>query len=212
MKRNKLLTLKLLLLGMAIFSFSCNNEDHFETTNVENTTSEVLNTYTEKLGKNVDSIQEVTLNHPLVKKISGSINFNYERNTNAVIYNYSNNYQAVILEDVDNSTQNDVYIYAYLLDAQTKDLKDIMYTHYAISNQTKSTRKEISATMTSLITNNELVHYDSRTRASWGECMSDGMDLLYNDWTNDAMGTLSCWVTGYWCVVGGAIGCTIQTW
>jgi hypothetical protein len=42
---------------------------------------------------------------------------------------------------------------------------------------------------------------------SWGSCMEESIDLLYNDWENDGVGTLACWVSGWYCAVGAAIYC-----
>jgi hypothetical protein len=46
---------------------------------------------------------------------------------------------------------------------------------------------------------------------SWGSCMKDAIDKLYNDWENDPIGTFGCWATGVSCVYGGAIACGIKS-
>lgn len=212
MKIYKIPFFLLVLSCFIIFIYACNNDDDVQADNTIKQRSEIINTYRDALGENVDSIQEITLKHTLVQNISDKITFDYKDNTEAAIYYYSNNYEALIIEDVKNTTANEAGVYAYLFKSDTKQLIDILYTQYTIVNATRSTNKRISAKMTSLITNSLITQYDSFNRVSWGECMSDGMDLLYNDWSKDPGGTLSCWLTGYLCVVGGAIGCTIQSW
>jgi len=48
------------------------------------------------------------------------------------------------------------------------------------------------------------------TNKSWGSCMDDAIDQLYDDWNDDPAGTFTCWVTGPLCAIGGGIACGIQ--
>ena len=48
---------------------------------------------------------------------------------------------------------------------------------------------------------------DPAGRQTWGKCMEEGVNWLYNDWDNDPIGTASCWATGFLCVIGAGIGC-----
>jgi len=41
-------------------------------------------------------------------------------------------------------------------------------------------------------------------------CMADAVDKLYNNWGEDPIGTVICWLTGTWCVTGGGIACLIK--
>lgn len=48
------------------------------------------------------------------------------------------------------------------------------------------------------------------TNKSWGSCMDDAIDELYDDWEDEPVATFSCWVTGPLCAIGGGIACGIQ--
>lgn len=45
----------------------------------------------------------------------------------------------------------------------------------------------------------------------WGQCMKNAIDRLYNDWTNDPIGTSACWATGTHCAVGAALACALKS-
>jgi hypothetical protein len=53
-------------------------------------------------------------------------------------------------------------------------------------------------------------YHNSRIN-SWGSCMKDAIDKLYDDWEDDPIGTFGCWATGVSCLYGGAIACGIKS-
>lgn len=45
---------------------------------------------------------------------------------------------------------------------------------------------------------------------SWGKCMKDAMDKLFDDWEEDPVGTFGCWIMSPFCVVGAGLACLIK--
>lgn len=124
------------------------------------------------------------------------------------IFEYSGNIVAVIFSEVSGK-----YYYTYIYNKSTDEFIEVMKleknqninpnSNSPIAN---SPRINLVAFLSSGENNGSIF------RSSWGSCMRDAMNQLYDDWDNDPVGTFTCWVTGPLCVIGGGIACGIKSW
>lgn len=176
----------------------------------------VLTTFTENTGEGVDSIQQISHNHPLrmavlqSKFFIGDTTFD-NPDTPTVIYFYNNGKAALLLS---NNTGNKVY--GYLFDVKTKKhIDNYLATITFPRLYHKNSETPIMIDIISLCTKEVIINYTYNQathtviyQKGWGSCMKESIEQLYNDWENDGGGTFSCWVTGPLCAIGGGIYCT----
>ena len=144
----------------------------------------------------------MTLDDPLYLKAINSDEFKNSGITSlneiAGIYHYKNGYSAVLVSDTKDET-----VFAYIINTELKE-------------KIGSLSASFDNTETKPVTSINFLTLEENTstyrNGSWGGCMKDAIDQLYNDWEDDPVGTSACWLTGPLCVVGGGIACAIQTW
>jgi hypothetical protein len=176
----------------------------------------VLNTYIKQLPGGVDSIQRVSWEHPFVKNAVTSQYLNDKDLDieNLAIYYYTNNKTALLAVNKQNNT-----VYAYVTKSDTKDFVDVFVVMRKENPVLKSLKENGSQREVQLISsvknkmiiscngNKNNIELRSGSDESWGGCMKNSMEELYDDWENDAWGSFCCWMTGPLCAVGAAIHC-----
>ncbi len=118
-------------------------------------------------------------------------------NENAVYY-FSNNSVASL-------TYDGLNVYATVFDENGSEIDNIIADFSAVDTQNIVTINYLNRDEVQVVSINS-----SATNRSWGSCMDDAIDRLYDDWNDDPVGTFSCWVTGPLCAIGGGIACGIQ--
>lgn len=192
------------LLSLSILSVSCSKDDEFlidENANLTSSKTEVIEIYTSKLPENVTKIEKVTSSHPtLLNSSLISKNLNSEitkssENENAIYY--FNNEQYATL------SYNGAFVYASVFDENNLPINNFIADFSDVESMNIVTIEYLDTGITDVIQINS-------TNKSWGSCMDDAIDQLYDDWNDDPAGTFSCWVTGPLCAIGGGIACGIQ--
>jgi hypothetical protein len=46
--------------------------------------------------------------------------------------------------------------------------------------------------------------------SSWGKCMRDSIDKLFDDWEDAPVATFGCWVLSPLCVIGAGLACLVK--
>lgn len=166
---------------------------------------DVIETFTSDLPENVSKIQTVSLKHPLLNK-SSLISKKLKTKSTAqntyslenVIYYFTNNSLAALSYDGEKVyatvfNKFGMEIDNLIADFSNVDTKNIVTINYLDRNEIQTVNIN-----------------SSFTNKSWGSCMDEAIDLLYDDWNDDPVGTFSCWVTGPLCAIGGGIACGIK--
>ncbi len=198
---------------MSIIWVSCGK---FEVSQIENDNS-ILATYEHNLPDNVRSIHIVDTSNELYQLAINSESFrkghfsitNSRENPTTGVYSFENGYAVVIIEG-----DNDE-IFSFIVDSSdNREIGSIKSKKFDVGNSIEI--KSVSLTDNAIfglpivelgdIDWNALDSGDE----SWGNCMDDAIDTLYDDWNDDPLGTFSCWMTGPLCAVGGAIACAIK--
>lgn len=193
---------------IAIFLLSCT--DQIEDNPIKDS-SPVLQTFTQKLPLSVDSIQTISQNHPVFLRVLESEEFknsllaSKSLSSEKCIYYYPNNVAALLVCD-----ENETDVFSYVYNTKTLSVIDVYIANFS-NNYLRSTLP-VDIKVKSLISGEILfdTQSESELRRSWGECMDDAIDELYDDWKNSPGGTFACWVTGPLCVIGGGIACVIE--
>jgi hypothetical protein len=166
----------------------------------------VVNSYNDNLPDNVDSILVVTKSNSFFTEAVNSEEFKasgiLEISNTIGIYYYSNGYVAVLISDKDEKN-----VFSYIVNSNTKEKVETLNANFKFDS--KNTLKKVS-----IVSSSSLHDWDSEVKANggWGDCMDNAIDELYDDWSNDPVGTSTCWLTGPLCGIGGGIACAIQTW
>jgi hypothetical protein len=202
MKTTKFLSIYLFLLS--VLSISCSVEDElaYETnSDLISEEAEVLETYFNELPENVTKIEKVTSKHPRLGNsslISENLRFNESKNAeyeNAIYY-FTNDEYATLSYDGKK-------VYASVFNINDVSTQNLVANFSEVISKNIVTIKYLDSGITNVIS-------IGSTNKSWGSCMDDAIDRLYDDWEDDPAGTLSCWLTGPLCVIGGGIACGIQ--
>lgn len=123
------------------------------------------------------------------------------------IFEYTGNIVAVIFGEV-----SEKYYYAYIYNKSTDIVIEVMKLEKNQNinpNPNSPIADSPRINLVSFLSSGE--NNGSTFRSSWGGCMRDAMNQLYDDWDNDPAGTFTCWVTGPLCAIGGGIACGIKS-
>lgn len=185
-----------------IFVGCSKDEIDNDTLNLNND-KEVLETFTSKLPENVTKIESVTSKHPLLiqselisKNLTSNTSKNSSVNENAVYYFTNNNIASL--------SYNGQNVYATVFDSNGNAIDNLNADFSKVNSEQIVTINYIDRNEV------QVINLNSTTNKSWGSCMDDAIDQLYDDWNDDPIGTFSCWVTGPLCAIGGGIACGIQ--
>lgn len=169
----------------------------------------VLETFTEDLPVNVSKIQSITEEHTSILHsdfISSKLNkkkMSSNSGNDFAIYHFKNDYKAVLAYDGH-------AVYAIVKNSEGKKVEKIIADFTQLdSRNTVVVNYLLSGKSQTITVGNKNENY-LKAAESWGSCMDDAVDQLYDDWEEAPVGTFSCWVTGPLCVIGGGIACGIQ--
>lgn len=182
----------------------------------KNASSDVIATYYSDLPDYTDSIQLISNSHPLINEAKNRPEYdsaNISKIHESSIHYYSYDAQAVILND----TVKD-HIFAYVLNSNNGNFIDSFITdiEYITKLVEGEEVKELKVNIQSIEHDIDYEYSSSNSDdlkeagGSWGECMDDAMDELFNDWEDDPVGTFTCWVSAQSCLVGAGLACGIQ--
>lgn len=190
-------------IALSTIVVGCSKDEIDNETLSLNTNKEVIETFTSELPKNVTKIESVTSDHPLLHQsdlISKNLTTNSVKKSSAnenAIYYFTNNYVASL-------SYNGQNVFATVFDTNGNAIDNLN------ADFSKANSEQI-VTLNYLDRNEvQIINLNSTTHKSWGSCMDDAIDQLYDDWNDDPIGTFSCWVTGPLCAIGGGIACGIQ--
>lgn len=169
--------------------------------------------YKTNLPSNVDSITIVNYQHPMAVEAMNSNSYNSFKITNTyrdvAIYHYSFGIDAVVI-----GNRNSEKVFIYLVDDTDGAYVDSFRVTYDFIESNNEGVKELQVDLVADI--NDLNYYYNSSNnlkedgGSWGDCMDEAMDDLYDDWGDDPVGTFACWATGPLCAIGGALACGLQ--
>lgn len=192
------------LLSLSILSVSCSKDDEVlidENANLTSNKLEVIDSYTSKLPEGVAKIEKVTSSHPtllnsnLISKNLNSETSKSSNNENAIYY-FANEQYATLSYDGFN-------VYATVFDENNLPLDNLIADFSQVDSENIVTIQYLDTGITDIIN-------IGSTNKSWGSCMDDAIDELYDDWEDEPVATFSCWLTGPLCAIGGGIACGIQ--
>jgi hypothetical protein len=129
---------------------------------------------------------------------------------NVSIFQYENGLESIVFSCEDETER----VFGQILDPTTGNEKEFIVADF---NYEKKFNDKPTISFFSLNSDFKFIYspfpdLDQNARInSWGSCMKDAIDKLYNDWDNDPIGTFGCWATGASCVYGGAIACGIKS-
>ena len=188
-----------------IFVGCSKDEMNSENLVIENN-NEVIETFTSKLPENVTKIQTVTSEHPLLNQSSKS---SFRRiKTNSTARNASSNENAIYYftnNSLASLTYDGLNVYATVFDENGIEIDNIVADFSKVDSENIVTINYLDRNKVQVISTDSSV-----ANRSWGSCMDDAIDQLYDDWNDDPIGTFTCWVTGPLCAIGGGIACGIQ--
>lgn len=199
----KLKKLFVYFIALSTIFVGCSKDEIDNETLSLNSDKEVLNTFTSELPKNVTKIESVTSNHPLLNQtdlISKNLTTNTLKkgsvNENAIYYFTNNNVASL--------SYNGQNVFATIFDSNGNAIDNLNADFSKVDS-------DQIVTINYLDRNEEqVINLNSTTSKSWGSCMDDAIDQLYDDWNDDPIGTFSCWITGPLCAIGGGIACGIN--
>jgi len=189
---------------MMLMAVGCGKEELiYPSQNLQKSTSTVIKTYSNNMLANIDSIQLVTNRNALYLAATNSSEFTQlgmrKLDSTIGIYFYKSGESAVVVSDDKGNT-----VFTYIVNTNTNKKLETLVTNYTYT---------IGAPPTYVVTSSSGNHNSaSQDGTTWGNCMDNAIDELYDDWDDAPVETFACWMTGPLCAIGGGLACGIQTW
>ncbi len=124
------------------------------------------------------------------------IAFNYENNMSAVMFTLAGDENSIFINVVDNKTNNIKEFFIFKVGVMNNVVKNFTL---------KSYYNEFDYAV-----GGNIISSGNKSLNSWGSCMTDAMNELYNDWEDAPVESFACVATGWYCAAGGAIACGIK--
>lgn len=125
--------------------------------------------------------------------------FQYENDVSALAFNFENARDQVFVQILDSGAESDFILANY------NNLRPIDTSRPSISFRSINTGEEF-------FYNTRDFHYISErgNLRGWGKCMKESIDKLFDDWEEEPVATLGCWILSPFCVIGAGLGCAIK--
>jgi len=200
LKMRKKLPMFLIATALSVLLSCSNDQDIIEVDALVQQNENVFKTYNKDLPANVIKIESIKSTHPALSESSliSSRSFinNKSQSSENGIYYYSNDSKATM------SYLNSI-VYATITDSKGVEIENIIADFSKVKSEGIVTIDYIETGKT------EIININSSNK-SWGSCMDGAIDELYDDWEESPAGTMSCWLTGPLCAIGGGIACGIK--
>lgn len=191
---NYKLNLIIIILLVITATFSCKKDEV-----LNGNTDSVIKSYSNNLPNGVLSVDLIGCSNKLYIKAINSTYFKNaninELSENMCIYHYANGVSALLVSNIEESR-----VFTYLYENKTERVVDSFYADFNFEQKISSNNIELVP-----------LFNNGNNLKTWGSCMQGAIDVLYNDWTDDPVGTFTCWVNGPMCAIGGGIACAIKS-